>query len=100
MCLAAQPKPHAINKRSPMSRRQAGFLAAVVSAAAVAAASPSVAPAQSPDSVSILSGVRVTVSRDAERSTLELPYAISRLVLDSSRAATRRSSLTEALLFV
>jgi iron complex outermembrane receptor protein len=58
------------------------------------------ADGQSPDSVSVLSGVRVTVSRDAERSTLDLPYALSRLALDSARAGTRRSSLTEALLFV
>jgi iron complex outermembrane recepter protein len=55
---------------------------------------------QRPDSAAVLSAVRVTVSRDAERSTLELPYAISRLALDSARGATRRSSLTEALLFV
>src|SRR5688572_18796300 len=97
-CLATQPNPHAFNKRSPMSRRQAGFLA-VVSAAALAAF-PSDSQGQSPDSASVLGAVRVTVSRDAERSTLELPYALSRLALDSARAATRRSSLTEALLFV
>lgn len=83
-----------------MSRRQAGFLATAVSAAALFVANAGVVQAQSPDSVNVLSGVRVTVSRDAERSTLELPYAISRLVLDSARAATRRASLTEALLFV
>jgi len=56
--------------------------------------------AQDPDSVVILGGVRVTVSRDAARSTFDLPYALSRLSLDSTRAATRRASLTEVLLFV
>ena len=58
------------------------------------------ARAQDPDSVALLAGVRVTVSRDAARSTFDLPYALSRLSLDSSRAATRRASLTEVLLFV
>ena len=83
-----------------MSRRQAGFLTTLLAVSAAIPAAPGVARGQSPDSVSILSGVRVTVSRDAERSTLDLPYALSRLALDSARAGTRRSSLTEALLFV
>jgi len=61
---------------------------------------PAMVQSQRPDSAAVLSAVRVTVSRDAERSTLELPYAISRLALDSARGATRRGSLTEALLFV
>jgi iron complex outermembrane receptor protein len=81
-----------------MSCRQAGFLATLL--AASAALAPSTARGQNPDSISVLSAVRVTVSRDVERSTLDLPYAISRLALDSARAATRRGSLTEALLFV
>ena len=77
-----------------MSLRQAGLLAIL--------ALPAVRPAlaQDPDSVVILGGVRVTVSRDAARSTFDLPYALSRLSLDSTRAATRRASLTEVLLFV
>ena len=74
--------------------------ARVVSALLAAAAVPSLLAAQNPDSVPTLGAVRVTVSRDASRPVLELPFAVSRLELDSSRAATRRASLTEALLFV
>ena len=77
-----------------MSLRQAGFLATLLAIPAISAT------AQVPDSVATLSGVRVTVSRDASRSTFDLPYALSRLSLDSTRAATRRASLTEVLLFV
>lgn len=55
---------------------------------------------QEPDTAARLSTVRVTVSRDAARPTLDLPYGVSRLGLDSARTATRRASLTEALLFV
>jgi iron complex outermembrane receptor protein len=82
-----------------MSFRQAGFVA-VLLAIPAALTVPATAAGQNPDSVTILGAVRVTVSRDAARSTLELPYAVSRLELDSTRAATRRASLTEALLFV
>jgi iron complex outermembrane receptor protein len=64
------------------------------------AAIPSLLAGQNPDSVPTLGAVRVTVSRDASRPALELPFAVSRLELDSTRAATRRASLTEALLFV
>ena len=81
-----------------MSFRQASFRSGVLLAAIVVA--PAMVQSQRPDSAAVLSAVRVTVSRDAERSTLELPYAISRLALDSARGATRRASLTEALLFV
>jgi len=81
-----------------MSFRQAAFLAAVLAIPAVA--DPTTASGQNPDSVAILAPVRVTVSRDAARSALDLPFAVSRLELDSTRAATRRASLTEALLFV
>jgi iron complex outermembrane receptor protein len=42
----------------------------------------------------------VTVSRDAARSTLELPFGVTRLSFHDQREATRRASLTEALLFV
>ena len=72
----------------------------VVFALLVSAAVPSFLAAQNPDSVPTLGAVRVTVSRDAARPVLELPFALSRLELDSTRAATRRASLTEALLFV
>jgi iron complex outermembrane receptor protein len=43
--------------------------------------------------------VRVTVTRDAARPAYELPFALTRLS-DTMRAATRRSSLTELLLFI
>jgi iron complex outermembrane receptor protein len=80
-----------------MSFRQAGFRATALAIPYLAVSTA--ARAQTPDSVS-LPVVRVTVSRDAERSTLDLPFAVSRLELDSARAATRRASLTEMLLFV
>lgn len=81
-----------------MLRRQAEILAsaAILSAGAL----PLTAVAQDPDSVAVLSTVRVTVSRDIARSPLALPFAVSRLEVDSTRAATRRASLTELLLLV
>jgi iron complex outermembrane receptor protein len=39
-------------------------------------------------------------NRDAARSTLELPFGVTRLSFHDQREATRRASLTEALLFV
>ena len=80
-----------------MSFRQAGFRATALAIPYLVVSTA--ARAQTPDSVS-LPVVRVTVSRDAERLTLDLPFAVSRLELDSARAATRRASLTEMLLFV
>lgn len=47
-----------------------------------------------------LSLVRVTVTREAARPALELPYAVTRLGVDETRAGTRRANLTELLLFV
>jgi len=44
--------------------------------------------------------VTVTVTRDAARSALEVPFAASRLTLDSSRPAQRRGSISELLLGV
>lgn len=82
-----------------MSIRQARLWAVLLTAAR-ALTPPAVAAAQGEDSTTTLKAVRVTVSRDAARTTLALPFAVSRLELDSSRAATRRASLTEALLFV
>jgi hypothetical protein len=43
---------------------------------------PAVAAGQVPDSAATLERVRVTVSRDAARPVLELPFAVSRLELD------------------
>ena len=76
-----------------MSFRQAGFLTVLLAA-------PLAAGGQVPDSATTLAGVRVTVSRDAARSPLEVPFGLTRLLLDSARAGTRRASLTETLLFV
>ena len=79
-----------------MSFRQAAALLAF----ATALADPGTLRGQTPDTVRTLGAVRVTVSRDASRSALEVPFAVSRLELDSARAATRRASLSEVLLFV
>ncbi|MEP6778887.1 MAG: TonB-dependent receptor plug domain-containing protein, partial [Gemmatimonadaceae bacterium] len=42
--------------------------------------------------------VSVTVTRDASRSTLELPFALARITLDSMRPGLKRASLGELLL--
>jgi len=47
-----------------------------------------------------LGPVQVTVTRDAARSTLELPFAISRLTPDATRPGLRRASVAELLLGV
>jgi iron complex outermembrane recepter protein len=44
--------------------------------------------------------IRVTVTRDVQRSTLELPFGVSRLSIDSARIGARRASLTELLIAV
>ena len=79
-----------------MSILQAGFLILLGATCLV----PLTGNGQTPDTAATLAGVRVTVSRDAARTPLELPFGLTRLPLDSARAATRRASLTEALLFV
>lgn len=81
-----------------MSFRQVASLAVLALPAALAV--PTMVPGQTPDSIPTLGAVRVTVARDASRPALELPFAISRLELDSARAASRRASLSEMLLFV
>lgn len=72
----------------------------VLGAALIPGAPAAILSQQSPDSARRLTAVRVTVSRDVARPTLELPYGVSRLNLDADRRDTRRASLTEALLFV
>jgi iron complex outermembrane receptor protein len=69
---------------------------------AVALAVPGgLAVAQTRDStVRQLVPVRVTVTRDTPRSTLDLPFSVSRLTIDSSRTGARRGSLTDVLLTV
>ena len=67
----------------------------------VALVSPRSLFGQTQDSTAqLIAPVRVTVMRDASRAVFELPYGVSRLTLDTTRAGTRRASLTEALLFV
>lgn len=44
--------------------------------------------------------VTVTVTRDAARSSLDLPFGVSRLSIDSARAGARRGSLTELLITI
>lgn len=72
----------------------------VLGAALIPGAPAAILSQQPPDSARRLTAVRVTVSRDVARPTLELPYGVSRLNLDADRRDTRRASLTEALLFV
>jgi iron complex outermembrane receptor protein len=55
-------------------------------------------PAAPPKSPPTLSPVEVTVTRDAARPALELPYALSRIVPDSVRPALRHVSFDEMLL--
>lgn len=45
----------------------------------------------------VLAPVRVSVARDVARPVQELPYALSRVAVDTARAMTRRASLTELL---
>ena len=51
-----------------------------------------------PPSQPTLPPVEVTVTRDAARPTLELPYALSRVVPDSARPSLRHVSFDEMLL--
>lgn len=60
-----------------------------------------VAGAEAQDTASTrLPPVTVTVTRDAARSTLDLPFAVSRLSVDSARAGARRGSLTDLLITI
>ncbi len=52
------------------------------------------------DSARRLRPVTVTVTRDAARSTLDLPFAVARLSMDSARTGARRGSLTDLLVAV
>ena len=47
-----------------------------------------------------LAPVRVTVTRDAPRSSLDLPYSLARLSMDTARTGARRGSLTDLLIAV
>jgi iron complex outermembrane receptor protein len=63
-----------------------------ISSAAAAQQSPPPPPPRT------LPPVEVTVTRDAARPTLELPYALTRIVPDSTRPALRHVSFDEMLL--
>jgi iron complex outermembrane receptor protein len=52
------------------------------------------------DTARLLLPVKVTVTRDAPRSALELPFAVARLSMDSARTGARRGSLTDLLITV
>ncbi|MCC6319040.1 MAG: TonB-dependent receptor [Gemmatimonadaceae bacterium] len=67
---------------------------------ALIATLPSAMLAQDSTASRQLAPVRVTVTRDVERSTLDLPYSLSRLDLDSARTGARRGSLTDLLIAV
>jgi iron complex outermembrane receptor protein len=61
-------------------------------------ATATVAQAQQGGGQQKLPPVEVTVTRDASRPTLELPFALSRIVPDSSRPSLRHASFDEMLL--
>ena len=69
-------------------------------AVVVAAARPAVAQQADSTKRTTLAPVRVSVTRETARSTLDLPFALSRLAIDSVRPGIRRASLTEMLLGV
>ena len=58
---------------------------------------PALLQAQDSTRIRALQPVRVTVTRESSRSTLDLPFGVSRISVDSSRVGTRRASLTELL---
>lgn len=62
---------------------------------------PAVALSQAGDTSRVhLAPVRVTVTRDVERSTFDLPYSVSRLAIDSARVGARRGSLNDLLITI
>ncbi len=50
--------------------------------------------------VTRLTPVTVTITRDAARSTMALPFSVSRSDVDSSRVGARRGSLTDLLIAI
>jgi iron complex outermembrane receptor protein len=76
------------------------ILAAVVPVAAQArpaAASRPVDSLPAQDSARRLVGVQVTVTRDAPRAALELPFAITRTLPERERPAIRRAGVGDLL---
>jgi len=83
---------------SPVATRVACFVATVfVGARALVAQSGN--PSPNPQQPT-LPPVEVTVTRDAARPALELPYALSRVQPDSARPALRHISFDEMLLAI
>ncbi len=64
---------------------------------AQSAASDSARTKSARDSAALLRPFSVSVTRDAARSALELPFAAARLTVDASRPAQRRSGIGELL---
>jgi iron complex outermembrane recepter protein len=84
-------RPYLLSTRSPVAW---GFLA-------LSGLVAEVSPARAQDSTRVtLTPVQVTVTRDAARSPLELPFGLTRLSIEGTRPATRRATLTELLQFV
>jgi iron complex outermembrane receptor protein len=87
--------------RLPRKRLERSALATAGAWVALAASIARVASAQQggpPPAQPTLPPVEVTVTRDAARPTLELPFALSRVVPDSSRPSLRHVSFDEMLL--
>ena len=80
------------------ANRPVPLSAALVLLASIVAAHP--ATGQDSTGSMRLQAVRVTVTRESSRSVLDLPFGVSRLSIDSSRAGIRRASLTEMLMDV
>ena len=79
------------------SRPTSPLLGRLVLVAVIAAS----ARVEAQDSSAVLiTPMRVTVTRDASRPALELPFGLTRLTVDEARASTRRANLTEMLMFV
>jgi iron complex outermembrane recepter protein len=78
-------------------------MAAAMAAAMIVAGATSLVAQQGgsqPPRQPVLPPVQVTVTRDAARPALELPYALSRIVPDSARPSLRHVSFDEMLLAV
>ena len=84
----------------PLDSRVVRTLACVISTLTVTASSLSAQTGSQPPSARqpTLPAVEVTVTRDAARPTLELPYALSRVAPDSMRPGLRHVSFDEMLL--
>ena len=94
--------PLHLRPRAPTAPAFARVLRAASIAALYTSSSAALAQTVTSDSarVALLRAVSVTVTRDPARSTLELPFATTRLVPDAERPGLRRVSFGELLLGV